>query len=170
MTLREINTITPEEAGRAFERCCGSREWVHKMIRSRPFHSHEDLYIKAESIWNSLDETDWKEAFAQHPKIGDLDSLRDKFSSIRTWAEREQAGTGGAPEPTLRALAAENIEYERKFGYIFIVCASGRGADEMLSLLRARLLNQPDDEIRISAGEQWRITRLRLEKLLQVNP
>ncbi len=167
MTLSEINALPPEEASSTFERCCGSQKWIHTMTVSRPFHSPDDLFLRAESIWNNLEETDWKEAFAHHPKIGGMDLLRRKFLAVRTWAEDEQAGTGIASEAALRALAVENVKYERKFGYIFIVCATGKSADEMLLLLRERLRNHPDEELRISAGEQSKITRLRLEKLFR---
>lgn len=167
MTLSEINALSAEEAGRTLERCCGSREWVRRMILSRPFQSPGDLYSKSESIWSSLTDKDWKEAFAHHQKIGSLHSPQEKFTSIRTWAQEEQSGTATASEPTLRALAADNIEYERKFGYMFIVCATGKSGDEMHSLLKDRLQNHPDVELRVSAAEQAKITRLRLEKLLQ---
>ena len=95
-----------------------------------------------------------------------MEALREKFASTSTWAEGEQAAVKQASQETLEALAAGNEDYERKFGYIFIVCATGKTADEMLALLQARLPNTPADEILIAAGEQDKITRLRLEKLL----
>lgn len=167
MTLKHLNSLSPEEATGVLGRCCGSREWVWQMIAARPFGSPQDLYTKGESLWYSLKKEDWKEAFSHHPKIGDLDSLHERFSATRIWAEGEQAGTSVASKLTLRALAVENVEYEKTFGYIFIVCATGMSADEMLLLLRGRLRNHPDEELRIAAGEQMKITQLRLKKLLR---
>jgi 2-oxo-4-hydroxy-4-carboxy-5-ureidoimidazoline decarboxylase len=137
------------------------------MVLSRPFQSAEDLYSKGESIWKSLEESDWKEAFAHHPRIGRLDPLHEKFSSTRTWAQGEQSGTALASNETLDSLAASNIEYEQKFGYMFIVCATGKSAEEMQSILKERLQNHPDIELQTAAKEQAKITRLRLEKLLR---
>ena len=167
MTLNEINALPSERAREVLERCCGSREWVHRMVLSRPFASPGDLYTRAESVWKALREEDWKEAFACHPRIGSLDSQQKQFSPTGSWEHGEQSGTASASEHTLRALASDNIEYERKFGYVFIVCATGKSGEEMHLLLKERVLNSPDVELRIAAGEQAKITRLRLEKLLQ---
>jgi len=120
----------------------------------------------AEAVWNALSPEDWREAFTHHPRIGDKEALRQRFASTRGWAEAEQAGALAASEDVLDALAAGNRDYEERFGYIFIVCATGKSADEMLALLRARLAHDLEDEIRFAAAEQARITRLRLEKLL----
>lgn len=112
-----------------------------------------------------LDRLDWLEALAAHPRIGDLHSLREKFASTADWASGEQAGVAGAGDDLIRALADGNRDYEAKFGYIFIVCATGKTAAEMLAILRERLLNGPGAELRIAAAEQAEIMRLRLEKL-----
>ncbi len=108
---------------------------------------------------------DWLEAFGAHPKIGDLDALRAKFAATAAWTAHEQAGAHGAPDDLLRELAEENCRYEARFGYIFIVCATGKTAGEMLTVLKARLTNYPAEEIKIAAGEQAKITRIRLEKI-----
>jgi 2-oxo-4-hydroxy-4-carboxy-5-ureidoimidazoline decarboxylase len=123
------------------------------------------LFRAAEQAWWDLSRQDWLEAFAAHPKIGDLDALRAKFATTAAWAAGEQSGVAGAPEEVLCELAASNRLYEETFGYIFIVCATGKTAAEMLELLRQRLGNQPDAELAVAAAEQWKITRLRLEKL-----
>ena len=111
-------------------------------------------------------ETDWREAFTHHPKIGDVDALREKFASTAAWAAGEQGAVRQASEATLQGLKAGNEAYEQHFGYIFIVCATGKSADEMLALLQARLPHSPAEEIHVAMAEQAKITRLRLEKLL----
>ena len=135
------------------------------MMARRPFGSRDALIDAARDEWFELGRGDWLEAFSHHPEIGDRDSLRQRFARTAHLSEREQAGVGAASEDVLEALAESNREYERRFGYIFIVCASGKSADEMLGLLRQRLSNPPDAEIRIAAGEQAKITELRLLKL-----
>lgn len=107
----------------------------------------------------------WLEAFACHPKIGDLESLKMKFAGNRQWSSGEQAGMAGVEEDTLLRFAQANEEYEKRFGYIFIVCATGKSAAEMLAMLEDRLQNDPDTELAIASGEQKKITQLRLQKM-----
>ncbi len=167
MTLEELNNLPPSALAEALQTCCGSTAWVAKMRAAFPVSDTETLMDEANTAWNALPEADWREAFTHHPKIGgDVAALRAKFASTSTWAEGEQASIREASQETLEALAAGNTEYERKFGYIFIVCATGKSAEEMLALLQARLVNNLEAEIVIAAGEQNKITRLRLEKLL----
>lgn len=166
MTLDELNNLPAHEAIEAFTKCCGAHRWVHKMAHKRPFRDTADLLASADDLWEQLGEEDWLEAFTHHPKIGDLSSLRAKFANTQAWASGEQAGTAAATEAVLTGLADGNAQYEARFGYIFIVCATGKSAQEMLDLLRARLGHSPAHEIRIAAAEQAKITRLRLEKLL----
>jgi allantoicase len=146
------------DAERELLSACGSREWARRMAAARPFASADDLLAAAEQTWITVDREDWLEAFAAHPKIGGRASGE---------AAREQAGAAGASEETLRSLATANREYEETFGHIFIVCASGKSAQEMLDLCRRRLHNDPREELAVAADEQRKITRLRLEKLLQ---
>ena len=169
MTLEELNAAGESRARAAFERCCGSRVWVEHMVASRPYADQEALFEHAASTAHLLGESDWHEAFAHHPRIGDVESLRQKFSTTATWAENEQAGAGAGSDDALRAIQRGNRDYEARFGYIFVVCATGRSAREILAVLRGRLGNDPAAEIRIAAGEQMKITRLRLEKLLAEN-
>lgn len=143
-------------------RCCGSTSWVERMLAGRPFRSREALLATARDIWFGLDRSDWLEAFTHHPKIGDRNDLRRRFASTGHLSDKEQAGLAGAREETLAALAEANRAYEERFGYIFIVCAAGRSADEMLAVLHERLQNDPETEIRIAAEEQAKITELRL--------
>ena len=120
----------------------------------------------ADEVWFGLKSEDWKEAFAHHPRIGDIKDLRKKFADTAGLAEGEQSGVNQTSEYVLKALAEGNNLYEAKFGYIFIVYATGKSAEEMLATLNARLDNHPADEIKIAAAEQAKITRLRLEKML----
>jgi 2-oxo-4-hydroxy-4-carboxy-5-ureidoimidazoline decarboxylase len=166
MNLQELNLATTESAQQELIRCCGSSRWAEKMLTQRPFKSKEELLCLADDIWQRLEKEDWLEAFSHHPKIGGVDTLRQKFASTKQWAEGEQKGVQEAAEATLNALAAGNSAYEQKFGYIFIVCATGKSAEEMLSILEARLGNGADAEIAVAMLEQNKITRLRLEKLL----
>jgi len=167
MTLEQLNALPKLALAEALRQCCGAEAWVTGMLEKFPVPDADTLMDDAKTVWFALPEDDWREAFTHHPKIGqDVESLRQKFASTAQWAAGEQGGVQAASEETLQALAAGNTEYEQKFGYIFIVFATGKTADEMLALLQARLLNKPEDEIREAATEQDKITRLRLEKLL----
>jgi 2-oxo-4-hydroxy-4-carboxy-5-ureidoimidazoline decarboxylase len=132
------------------------------MVARRPFGDQPSLLAAARNEWFALGEADWREAFAHHPKIGDRAALERRFAATRHLSEREQKGVERAGGEVLTALADGNRLYEQRFGYIFIVCASGRSAEEMLALLRARLGNDPTSEIRVAALEQAEITALRL--------
>ena len=167
MTLEQLNRLQAAAARGALERCCGAARWVERVCGARPFADRAALDEAAEGAFAGLERADWLEAFAHHPRIGDLASLRAKYASTAAWAGEEQRGAAGAGEDALAALAAGNRAYEDRFGYIFIVCATGKSADEMLSLLRARLPHSPEREMRIAAEEQMKITRLRLERLLE---
>jgi len=166
MTLAELNGVPRPVAQVAFERCCGAARWVRAMIEARPFASVEALHEAAERAADALGRADWLEAFGHHPRIGDVEALRRKFAGTAAWAGAEQAGVAAAAEETLHALAAGNREYEDQFGYLFVVCATGKSADEMLELLRGRLGHDSDHELGVAAHEQRKITRLRLDKLL----
>lgn len=165
MNVDALNAMPPDAARDALLRCCGSRRWAEAMTVRRPFASADDVLRAAAAIEADLSRDDWLEAFAAHPRIGDIDSLRKKFATTADWASGEQAGVAGADETVIRALADGNREYEAKFGHTFIVSATGKSAAEMLAILRERLNNDPDTELRIAGAEQAKITRLRLEKL-----
>lgn len=167
MTLDDLNRLPEAQVRLALERCCGAGAWVARMCAARPFGSREALHLEAERAATGLGPDDWREAFSHHPKIGDAASLRARFPSTAGWAASEQGGAAGAPEAVLEALAAGNRAYEERFGYIFIVCATGKSAVEMLDLLRARLENPPAAEFGNAVREQMKITRLRLDKLLE---
>lgn len=165
-TLQKFNSVPEKELTGPLSNCCGSSQWIQDMMACRPFKNKKQLLQAAREIWDRLPPSSWLEAFAHHPQIGDLDSLRKKFASTSHWAEQEQSGTGAADEQTLKALAAGNRQYLQKFGYIFIICATGKSATQMLDALNKRISNNLDDEIRIAAREQAEITHLRLNKLL----
>lgn len=153
-----VSTLTEDIAAAQLRNCCGSSEWVRRMMAARPFATGHDLMHASEEIWNGLTPSDWREAFAAHPRIGERSGSR--------WARQEQSGTASASSESMDALATANREYEARFGYIYIVCATGRSADEMLAMARQRLENDRDDELRNAAGEQMKITKLRLMKLV----
>ncbi len=166
MKLSDLNNLPAAARAGALAACCGAPAWVAALNQRFPFATAEALVAEADRIWHDLREADWREAFAHHPKIGDRSSLKEKFASTAAWAAGEQGAVRQASADTLGALAAGNAAYERKFGYIFIVCATGKSADEMLALLQARLPHAPAAEIIVAMAEQAKITRLRLEKLL----
>lgn len=151
MKLRELDR-------ESLKQCCGSAVWVERMLALQPFSDENDLLSAADAVWNSLSAADWLEAFAQHPKIGEKSSAK--------WSSQEQKGMERADGNLIGEMYSLNIEYEKTFGYIFIVCATGKSATEMMELLKFRLTNDPNTELRTAAAEQSKITRLRLEKLL----
>ena len=165
MTVSELNQLPVNQLKERLFACCGSSAWVNELASLFPIDSKETACKQAERSWFSLTESDWREAFIHHPKIGDIDSLRERFATTRAWASGEQSGVAVASQQVLEALAEGNRRYEEKFGYIFIVCATGKTAKEMLDNLNARLPNAPDTEIQIAMREQHKITQIRLEKL-----
>lgn len=167
-----LNKLNEQDLKDALFRCCGSTKWVDGMVAQRPFDSPNGLHAKAKQVYATLEPADYLEAFSHHPRIGgDLDKLREKFAttadwSPADWSANEQASVKQASEEVLKRLASGNDAYYEKYGYIFIVCATGKSAQEMLDLLEARLPNDPAEEIKIAAGEQEKIMGLRLDKLV----
>lgn len=166
MTLSELNALSADRAREELLRCCGCALWADAVVSARPFRTKADLLAVSDAAWAATGEAEWREAFAHHPRIGGKDALRAKFAATSAWAQGEQAGAAAASEAVLDALAAGNAEYEKKFGHIFIVCATGKSAAEMLDLLKSRLPNDAVSEMRLAAGEQNKITKIRLEKLI----
>ena len=164
--LERLNSLAPPEALLEFLKCCGSKNWAQRMVDQRPFIDVSELLSEADEIWRSLVAADWLEAFRSHPKIGEKKAEQAQSAEARAWSEQEQAGTRDSGQETMRALATGNREYEQKFGYIFVVCASGKTADEMLAMLRERLSNDPGKELRVAAEEQREITQLRLRRMV----
>lgn len=161
MDLQAFNKSETNIAAQHLFSCCGSQTWANQMMQHFPFVSEKDMVEKATSIWyNDCGEIDWQESFTHHPKIGDVNSLKQKF------AGKEQAGVAEASDELIGQLAKANADYENKFGFIFIVCATGKSATEMLALLNDRLINSVEEELNIAMGEQQKITIIRLKKLL----
>jgi 5-hydroxyisourate hydrolase/2-oxo-4-hydroxy-4-carboxy-5-ureidoimidazoline decarboxylase len=161
MTLSAFNNLDKETAAKHLFDCCGSTKWTAAMIQHFPFASEKELVDQSAKIWyDQCSETDWRESFTHHPKIGDVKSLTEKF------AAKEQAGVAVATLETINALAQANTDYESKTGFIFIVCATGKSATEMLQLLLDRLKNTSDEELHIAMGEQQKISIIRFRKLL----
>ena len=158
----ELDTATDADARAILTRACGSPRWVDRMMARRPFGSDARLLRAARIEWFGLTEADWLEAFSHHPQIGDRDSLAARFPATHDLSAKEQAGISGAHDAVLSALTEANAAYLDRFGFIFIVCATGKTAEEMLTLLRARLPNNRATELRNAAEEQAKITALRL--------
>ncbi len=167
-TISSFNQLSVEEAKTALFKCCGSGTWVDSLMEYFPFESEQMLFEKVNEIWyKATSEADALEAFSHHPKIGDVESLKKKFASTADWASNEQAGVSSATEQTILELADYNEKYFQKFGYIFIVCATGKSAAEMLYLLKERVSHDTAEELGIAKGEQHKITLIRLRKLFQ---
>lgn len=167
MNFDSLEALPPDEALEEFLKCCGSVRWAEAMVKLRQYASSIDgLTLLGNAMWWSLEPSDWLEAFHSHPKIGEKKATAEVSSQSKQWSGQEQAGVQIASEEILDALAQLNRDYEQKFGFIFIVCATGKSVDEMLELLRERLNNEPDAELRIAAAEQAKITEIRLKKLV----
>jgi 2-oxo-4-hydroxy-4-carboxy-5-ureidoimidazoline decarboxylase len=188
MQLAELNAMDTASAARELLRCCGSTRWAGRMARLRPFADAAALARAADHAFDELDRADWLEAFAAHPTIGEPDSSggpvgsggsrglvaagsrrpgeASRCQAPERWAAEEQALVAQSADATQQRLADANRDYAARFGYIFIVCATGKTGDEMLALLERRLANDPGTELQIAANEQKKITRLRLVKLL----
>lgn len=161
MNIVSFNAMGFEKVSDELKSCCGSERWVSQLMTFFPFKSEAHLVESATNIWyNQCSDADWKESFSHHPKIGDKNSLSEKF------AGKEQAGINVAVSSVLEDLLIANEAYEKKFGFIFIVCATGKSGNEMLRLLQDRLENTTNDELHIAMGEQHKITMIRLQKIL----
>jgi 2-oxo-4-hydroxy-4-carboxy-5-ureidoimidazoline decarboxylase len=145
--------------------CCGARRWAEAMVALRPLSSVESLTLTADEVWSTMKEPDWKEAFACHPRIGERSVPRATGQSA-AWSQQEQSSAAGAAQQTLTDLAEGNARYEQRFGFTCIVCATGKSAEEMLTILQRRLANDRDAELREAAGQQRQIMQIRLGKWL----
>ena len=166
-SLERINLLPDGEAEDQLLKCCGARNWAKQVAAKRPFASPNQLFDCADQTWWSLEPRDWLEAFQSHPKIGEQKATAAVAVEAQKWSEDEQSGIRNSAQETTDALAKLNREYEEKFGYIFIVCASGKSSEEMLAILRQRLGNNAEEELRVAAAEQAKITQLRLTKLIE---
>ena len=165
MDLEQLNSMPLEEAVKVLLHCCGSKRWAENVANARPYTNPETLIAKANDIWWSLESEDWLEAFRSHPKIGETKAAAPVSDQSSQWSGQEQAGVSNASRETVDALAALNWAYEQKFGFIFIICATGKTSGEILDSLKKRLENDAETELPIAAAEQSKITELRLKKL-----
>ena len=165
MTIAAFDHLDPETKKQLLNNCCGSDDWVTNMMMLMPFEDLVDVLEDAEQVWYSCDEQAWLQAFSRHPKIGDMDSLKEKYASTAHLASGEQASVLTASDETLEELSKLNSAYAMRFGFIFIVCATGRSAGEILQMLNERINNDRQTELEIAAGEQNNITKLRLQTL-----
>jgi allantoicase len=157
--VRWLDAQTTEAAVADLLACCGSSAWATGVAARRPFATFAALTEAADAVWRGLGPDDWRQAFSAHPRIGERTGS--------PWSQREQAGTAAADPGILEALAEGNRAYEDRFGHVFLICATGKTAEQMLSALHERLGNDPDTELRVAAEEQHRITRLRLDALVR---
>lgn len=164
--IQWLNAPPHDQAVKALLQCCGSTRWAEEVSQKRPYASLETLIASANNVWWSLQPDDWLEAFRSHPKIGEKKSAAPVSDRSSQWSGQEQAGISNASRETVDALAALNWAYEQKFGFIFIICATGKTSEEMLEELKQRLENDPDTELPIAAAEQSKITELRLKKMI----
>jgi OHCU decarboxylase len=164
--LAWLNSLNAEEAAKEFRQCCGSRRWAEQVSNDRPYSTLDALITHADQIWWSLTPDDWLEAFRSHPKIGEKKASDKTSAQSSQWSGQEQAGVSSASQDTVNSLASLNRAYEQKFGFIFIICATGKTSEEMLAALKERLQHDSDTELRLAAAEQAKITELRLKKLL----
>ena len=166
MTIAEFNALPPDEMRNKLYTCCSSVTWVEHLATLSPFNSMDHLFNMAERCWHRCREGDWMDAFRGHPRLGDMESLEEKFQNTADIAAEEQSGTTGASPEVLKDLAIANEEYEKEFGFIFILFATNKTADTMLSAIQIRLNNDLETEKIMAMVEQNKITRSRLEKIL----
>ncbi|HHL31400.1 MAG TPA: 2-oxo-4-hydroxy-4-carboxy-5-ureidoimidazoline decarboxylase [Oceanospirillales bacterium] len=166
MNIQQFNQLPATEAMAELQKCCGSENWIKAMLAQRPYSDKQSLHQSCDKVWATVSEKDILEAFSHHPQIGDVESLKKKFTSTANWASNEQQGAQQATDETLNALKKGNEDYLNKFGFIFIVCATGKSAQQMLDMLNERLSNDQAIELHIAAAEQNKISHLRLDKLL----
>jgi 2-oxo-4-hydroxy-4-carboxy-5-ureidoimidazoline decarboxylase len=159
--LNELNRLSSEEAERRLYECFASQTWALRVADGRPYANPSAVLDAAERAWSELAPSDWTDAFAGHPRIG------ERGGSSPAASEREQSAVQKAPAATLAQLAEENRRYEARFGHVFLIAAAGRGADEILAALRERMRNDPETEAQVAVAELRKIARLRLEALVQ---
>jgi 2-oxo-4-hydroxy-4-carboxy-5-ureidoimidazoline decarboxylase len=165
--LARWDRLSLDEAQDEIRPCCGSRAWSHQMAERRPIGDEAALLAMSDDIWAHLSESDWTEAFASHPRIGETRTEQPVHGRSAAWSTQEQENAIAAADIVKAALADANRDYEQKFGRIFIVCATGKTAPEILAILQRRLANDGKTELHEAAEQQRQITRLRLKKWLR---
>ena len=163
--LAAWNQAQPSAATEAMLACCAARRWAEAIVALRPFSGVESLSLTADEVWSTMEEADWLEAFAAHPRIGERKASAGSSASA-AWSQQEQSSTAAATEQLLADLAEGNRVYEHRFGFTYIVCATGKSGEEMLAILQRRLTNSREAELREAAEQQRQITQIRLRKWL----
>lgn len=164
--LARWNGLPQEEAIREILPCCGSKAWAAALASKRPLREEASLLSASDAIWRNLGEQEWLEAFRSHPRIGESRTEKTGIARSSRWSAQEQQKASTADDAVKMLLAQGNREYERKFGQIFIVCAAGKSASEILEILRRRLQNDEATELQQAAEEQRQIMQIRLKKWL----
>jgi len=162
------NALDAEAAAWEILPCCGSRAWAESLAARRPFDDTQRLFDVSDAVWEGLAEDDWREAFDSHPRIGQSHALAATVESL-AWSSEEQRAAVSPDEAAKLALAEANRQYEARFGRIFIVCAAGKSATEILAILDRRMKNTAAAEMLEAAEQQRQITQLRLRRWLGVN-
>lgn len=163
--LASWNEADEAEALESMLACCAARRWAQAMVALRPFSTVENLSLTADEVWSAMEQPDWMEAFAAHPRIGERKAGPARTTAA-AWSRQEQSSTSAAPEQILAQLAEGNLVYEQCFGFTYIVCATGKSAEEMLAILQRRLTNDREAELREAAEQQRQIMQIRLGKWL----
>jgi OHCU decarboxylase len=163
--LAAFNEADESVAIQAMLACCGARRWAEAMVGLRAYSSVESLSLTADEVWSTMEEPDRMEAYAAHPRIGDR-SAPSASSVSAAWSQQEQSSMRGAAQQVLTDLAEGNRQYEERFGFTYIVCAAGKSAEQMLAILKRRLTNEREAELREAAEQQRQIMQVRLGKWL----
>ena len=166
--LARWNVLPELDAAQEILSCCGSRRWANTLAQGRPFYEAADLLLRSDRAWAELALRDWEEAFASHPRIGEKRSPDSATAKSAEWSSQEQQGVEGAEAVVHDLLRQGNELYERRFGRLYIVCATGKSAEEMLAILERRLGNDETTELREAIQQQKQITQLRLRKWLEL--
>ncbi len=166
LSVAELDALAPSDAAAIFTACCGSSRWTAAMVARRPFLDRASVLRAADEEWQLLSPTEWLEAFAHHPRIGESRAAASVGTAARQMSESEQSKVATAEASVKTELAAAQLEYEARFGYIFLICATGKSAAEILAALRSRMANDPETELRVAAEEQRQITQLRLTAVI----
>jgi OHCU decarboxylase len=164
--LNWFNSLPTAEAIDELLKCCSSNRWANQLEDERPFTTIEELSRAAHAAWQSLSALDWLQAFRSHPRIGEQQAANEISQQAQAWSQQEQSAVHSSAQSTVAELSRLNEEYQEKFGYIFIVCASGKSPEEIIGILKKRIRNEKSTELKIAATEHEKITELRLRKLL----
>jgi 2-oxo-4-hydroxy-4-carboxy-5-ureidoimidazoline decarboxylase len=165
-TLARWNRLPIADAVKEILPCCGSQAWANGVAARRPFSDEATLLTASDETWRNLAAADWMEALRSHPRIGESGATQSAPAPSSVWSAQEQRNVTAAGEAIKIALADANREYERRFGHIFIVCATGKSGPEILEILRRRMQNDTETELREAAEQQRQITHIRLTRWL----